>query len=457
MKKKFEGYRYLEVEDNVKYYKPSSNIANKKLPKVVDLRLFMTPIEDQSNTNSCTANAVVGACEYLIARSKDVKPFDVSRLFVYYNARWRSGNQDKDDGSHIKYAVESLQKFGACTEDKWGFSKSKVLERPNESAYAQAKNFLIDKTEKVEVDLDTWKKCLAEGHPIIFACALFDSFQESSKKGGIVAMPSPEEAKAEEHGLHAMLCVGYSESDQMFIVRNSWGTKFGDDGYCYMPYNYLMSPKLNTNDCWTIKSADKIPDVEKTWKSKQKTVVNGGKGIKNVDPVTYNYYDVYVYDDLDIDFLEEYTFEEDYDYVDYEPEDYVEYYHEVEELEIEEYEEYEEFIYEESVYYEYEEESEDSEEESEDLEEEDEEYSEEDEEDSEEEDEEYSEEDEEDSEEEDEEDSEEEDDEDSEEDDEEDSEEEEDYEEEPEEDYEEEPEEDYEEEPEEEPEEDEEE
>jgi hypothetical protein len=49
-----------------------------------------------------------------------------------------------------------------------------------------------------------------------------------------------------------MLCVGYSDADKVFIVRNSWGESWGDRGYCYIPYDYMTNPDLN-GDLWSIR------------------------------------------------------------------------------------------------------------------------------------------------------------------------------------------------------------
>lgn len=36
------------------------------------------------------------------------------------------------------------------------------------------------------------------------------------------------------YGLHALVVVGYDDGMEAWIVRNSWGTGFGDAGYVYI-------------------------------------------------------------------------------------------------------------------------------------------------------------------------------------------------------------------------------
>jgi C1A family cysteine protease len=52
-------------------------------------------------------------------------------------------------------------------------------------------------------------------------------------------------------GGHAVTVVGYNDLDQTFIVRNSWGSDWGDKGCFYIPYKYLLDPSL-TSDAWSI-------------------------------------------------------------------------------------------------------------------------------------------------------------------------------------------------------------
>src|SRR5262245_15791820 len=229
--RKLHGYKYAARPDGAKDYEPGKI---ESLPAKVDLRPQMTDVENQGQLNSCVANAVAGAYEYLAKRHLGDASYDVSRLFVYYNARKREGAEQEDEGSMISDAVDSLKESGACSENTWPYDEQAVSEEPAPEAYDEASRFLVESSEMVPTDLDAWKHALAEGYPIIFGCLLFNSFDAQRK--GKIPMPSAREAGREEHGGHAMLCVGYSDPDRVFIVRNSWGPDWGDKGYCYMPY-----------------------------------------------------------------------------------------------------------------------------------------------------------------------------------------------------------------------------
>ncbi len=308
------GYKYASANPASVEYEPSDAIKNANLPRKVDLRPYMTAVEDQQDVNSCSANAIAGAYEYLIKKHLD-SDLDVSRLFIYFNARWRTNDQAKDEGSVIQYGIESLGAFGACVEKTWPYKTKMVTKKPSKDAYNEAAKFKTLDTQHVPVDLNAWRQCLAEGYPIVFGCVLFDSFDECNQHGGVVPMPNPKDVGRGEHGRHAMLCVGYSDVDKVFIVRNSWGAKWGDGGYCYMPYNYLMSTKLNGGDCWIIRSADQLPSPEDTWIDTKKTILR-----KKVD-FDINTYEPDAYDKIKIVF---YELDEDIEYTDETPDEYVE-------------------------------------------------------------------------------------------------------------------------------------
>jgi len=58
-------------------------------------------------------------------------------------------------------------------------------------------------------------------------------------------------------GGHAVLAIGYSDAKKLFIVRNSWGTDWGIQGYFMMPYEYLADRYLS-DDFWIVKAAENL-------------------------------------------------------------------------------------------------------------------------------------------------------------------------------------------------------
>ncbi len=256
---KLGGYRRDPVDKNDKKY-GAGRFNSKELPPRVDLRPYMTKVEQQGEVNSCTANAMAGAYEYL-AKREFGHAEDVSRLFIYYNARDVDGSVDEDEGTYLRSCIKVLREYGACSEETWPYHPDNVFDEPDENAYEEAGNFLIDDAQRIDVDLYAMKHCLAEGYPFAFGLQLFSSFDEAEKNGQ-VSIPDTDEE--EDYGGHAMLCVGYSDTDEVFVVRNSWGSSWGDKGYCYIPYDYMTDPELN-GDCWTIRSVTNADYSEDVW------------------------------------------------------------------------------------------------------------------------------------------------------------------------------------------------
>ncbi len=311
-----KGYVAMKAAPGTKKFEASPKLKSASLPRKVDLRSKMTKIEDQGETSSCVANAVAGSFEYWVKQATK-QDYDVSRLFVYYNARWRNGEQDKDEGSVIQLAMEGLQHFGACSEKSWPFRKPLLFKKPNGNAYKEADKAKIKEMAQVPLELDAWKQALASGYPIVFGCLLFDSFDQCNMMGGVVPMPDPKDMSRSSHSGHSMCAVGYSDKEQVFIVRNSWGDQWGDKGYCYMPYNYLLNPQFNNGDSWVFIPETPIENTEDTWSNDDKPVTDDGRGVDFV----INPYTIESYKDVEIVWWEETTIE----YNEAEPKEYDEY------------------------------------------------------------------------------------------------------------------------------------
>ena len=123
-----------------------------------------------------------------------------------------------------------------------------MFHKPHDGAYDEAEHHTIDEAHKVKIDLHDMRHCLAEGYPFVFGLSLAKTFDKTGHDG-LVKMPDHN-----MEGGHAMLCVGYSDKDRVFVVRNSWGPKWGDQGYCYIPYDYLGNAEYS-HDLWTVRKA----------------------------------------------------------------------------------------------------------------------------------------------------------------------------------------------------------
>jgi hypothetical protein len=203
-------------------------------PRKVDLRPSCSPIEDQGQLGSCTANAAIGALEYY-QRKRGEPQIDLSRLFVYFNARRMRGQVRDDSGAEIAEAMAALLAYGAPAEQHWPYDIAKFTEEPGQAVYGEALKNQPAEYARVERG-DGVIGALARGYPVVFGIQLPRRCFEEAATSGVI--PEPTQAELADVGMsggHAMLIVGYDLDRKTYLVRNSWGANWGDRGYCTMP------------------------------------------------------------------------------------------------------------------------------------------------------------------------------------------------------------------------------
>ncbi len=234
------------------------------LPASTDLREWCSPVEDQGSIGSCTANAGVGMVEYFERRAFG-KHIDASRLFLYKTTRnmlhWTG-----DTGAFLRSTMGALVLFGVPPEEYWPYKTADYEKEPPAFCYAFAQNYQainyyrLDPPEITKSALLTKIKTnLAGNLPSMFGFTVFSSYTQGSATGKI---PYPTTGEKIVGG-HAVMAVGYddkmkikntypgaSETTGALLIRNSWGTGWGDKGYGWLPYEYVL--KGLAVDWWSL-------------------------------------------------------------------------------------------------------------------------------------------------------------------------------------------------------------
>jgi C1A family cysteine protease len=246
----------------------ATNGGRKALPPEVDLRQFCSPVEDQGQLGSCTANAGVAMIEYFERRAFG-HHIDASRLFLYKTTR-QLLNWSGDSGAFLRSTMGALTLFGVPPEEYWPYDVNAFDEDPPSFCFAYAQNYQAIKylrldppgTDKNEL-LGEIKSHLHAGFPSMFGFSVYRSIDDATD--GEIPYPCEDEPVV---GGHAVMAVGFDDKKKIknpncakpttgaFLIRNSWGGSWGESGYGWLPYDYVLASLAD--DWWTVTKAEWI-------------------------------------------------------------------------------------------------------------------------------------------------------------------------------------------------------
>lgn len=230
----------------------------------VDLSSYCTTVKDQGYIGSCTAFAVIALMEYIHKRAINNGTEDIySEKFTYYDTRvnqlgWPA---NEDSGAYLRNAMASVIGAGAAPEEKFPYDASYSQIPPREVFDSAMKNQVVSYAKVAEGSSATERQqslqdclqLLQEGYPLVGGFVCYDSLWTA--QNGVVPPPGGTII-----GGHAILIVGYDEGKRLFKFKNSWGSSWGDNGYGYLPYEYLLAGDLW--DLWTVFSQENFSDSE---------------------------------------------------------------------------------------------------------------------------------------------------------------------------------------------------
>ena len=238
----------------------SLKVSTKPLPVKVDLRALVKDVYDQGDIGSCVCNSVAmsyrmtlsvynnkSTFHYYAWNYKDMKP---SRLYLYAYARVIEGMSiGQDCGSSVLSGYRALVENGVPEEKYWPYDTSFYKKMPPLIANQNAQEIQTPGYHKIKNTIQDLKHALANKEPVSFGAVLFKSFYNKNviNHGNV---SKPEKNMSEVIGGHCLLIVGYDDSKEAFIVKNSWGEDWGDKGHCYMPYSYITDTDLCA-DFWS--------------------------------------------------------------------------------------------------------------------------------------------------------------------------------------------------------------
>jgi hypothetical protein len=211
----------------------------------IDYRPNLPPVFDQEQRGSCVACAAIWTIKAYQEIIEGEYPNDgLSAAFLYSLCKQNDG-MPSEEGTQPKTAMKLLQKYGVCPENIMPYSKLTELPIPQ---VPQISSKALDAGVVFRIEtyaqlcssydfnrgqvLNAMRQALKKEGPFMIALLVCENFEPDENN----FLPLPE---GSFRGGHAVGIVGDLPSRGCLILRNSWGADWGDNGYAYLPYEWI--------------------------------------------------------------------------------------------------------------------------------------------------------------------------------------------------------------------------
>jgi C1A family cysteine protease len=225
-----------------------------RLPRKLDLRPLMPDMYDQLQLGACGSNALCEDDKYY------KKDFDPSRLYNYYKTRELMGTINEDSGVDNRDLLKSANQSGICTESLYPYDITKFTEKPSAEADVDAQSHKLKAYSAIQAEkqqlIKSIKTSLVMKHPVLTGMDVFATFayDDYVAQTGLMRMPDAGEPVMGGHDVIMAGYWNYNIFDKLrlwfnhlpiysgvFICGTSWGKNWGDHGYFFMPYEFVLA------------------------------------------------------------------------------------------------------------------------------------------------------------------------------------------------------------------------
>jgi Papain family cysteine protease len=217
--------------------------AAPRIPPRKDLRQSWWRIQDQGSTGSCVGWAAAdGVLRWHFVKAGKIATNELlSPRFQWIAAKETDAFNTRPttfveaEGTSLKAALDVSRKFGAVKDAVLPFESGRPYQGNAKTFYAIAAQLKISMYFNLGHELENWRAWLATKGPILTRLNVDSTWEKATATKGKLELYRPQSAR----GGHAVTLVGYTP--ETFIVRNSWGTGWGDRGFAHASLAYAQS------------------------------------------------------------------------------------------------------------------------------------------------------------------------------------------------------------------------